>query len=448
MNLRWTLVVAAGLLALACSGSGNNNRPPDGGKMDGPATGKKDSKPGGKQDSWTGGKKKEVGQPCSANVECKEGRCHLGVCIASQLKGVGAPCTGKAHCKTMKCVGGKCAPGASPKGAACLNKEECASGKCEAGKCAGTSTGGTCANDAQCPGGVCYQGKCAKNCTKPSDCPTGQVCNSDNGKRVFCSKAAFNPQVGKFCGISASCPGGLTCTGTKYDWATYCRGTCKSDLECPPAYECETSAGAGSPRYCRPRRFCSTCAHDGSCPTGHKCVAMLGGKYCARKCNPGSTECPMAASCKAVAGGHYCQPKGGSCKGNGGVCSYCTKNDHCNPGGLCLAFNLTEEPFCGSDCTSSGSCGGGHKCYTIGSSGKKQCGPALKPGGKYPTCSSGITYPIFNVGDVIDDFAMVGYRDANNNGTLADDKNLQVVKLSDLAKGGAKLLLLNISAFW
>ena len=194
--------------------------------------------------------------------------------------------------------------------------------------------------------------------------------------------------------------------------------------------------------------MCSQCVHDGSCPSWMKCVSMLGGKYCTSRCNPGSTECPMASACKAVSGGNFCQPKVGSCKGNGGVCSMCTKNDHCQAGGLCLSFSLTEENFCGADCTASGTCAGGFKCYSVSTtSGQKQCGPTVKPGGKYPTCTNGITFPILGVGDVIDDFAMVGYRDTNNNGTLTDDKTLQVIKLSDMAKG-AKLILLNISAFW
>ena len=392
------------------------------------------------------GKKKEVGQPCGGNNQCKEGRCHLGVCVAAKLQGNGTPCTKNAQCKSMSCVGGKCAPGTAAKGTACLSKDECASGLCLAGKCAPPPVGTPCSKDSECASGICYAQKCAKACTKPADCLSGEVCNTDNGKRVFCLKPSYNSGLGKFCGVSGACASGLTCVGSKYDWGTFCRGTCTSDLACPPAMECETATG--STRYCRPRRMCSQCAHDGSCPSSMKCVAMLGGKYCTSSCNPGSTECPMASECKAAAGGNFCQPKSGSCKGNGAVCASCTKNDHCKAGGLCLSFSLSEENFCGADCTSSGSCAGGYKCYTVNSAtGKKQCGPALKSGGLYPTCTSGITFPIFGVGDVIDDFAMVGYRDSNNNGTLTDETNLQVIKLSDMAKG-AKLILLNISAFW
>ena len=155
----------------------------------------------------------------------------------------------------------------------------------------------------------------------------------------------------------------------------------------------------------------------------------------------------MAAQCKAAGGLNVCQPKSGSCRGNGGICAGCSKNDHCKTGGMCLSMTLSGETFCGAPCTSSASCGGSFQCYNLGTSGQKQCGPGVPPGSKYPTCSSGITFPIFNKGDKIDDFAMVGYRDTNNNGTLADEQKLQVVKLSHYAKT-AKLILLNISAFW
>jgi len=430
------------LVACGCSGSGGG----DSNKKDAAAqywdSGKKKDayKPPPKLD--LGGKKKLAGEPCAANAQCKDGRCHRGICLAGKLGAAGAPCKGPAFCRSVKCVGGKCAPGTMPQGSGCLFPEECLSGKCVNGKCAAKPSGGKCAKDSECGGGVCYKQKCAKRCTKPSDCAAGEVCNTDNGKRVFCLKATYNTNVGKLCGATGSCPGGLTCTGTKYDWATFCRGSCSTDLDCPPALECEKS---GSSRYCKPRRMCSVCAHDGSCPKGMKCVAMLGGKFCTSKCNPGSTECPMAASCKAAAGGHYCQPKGGKCTGNGGVCSPCTKHDQCNSGGLCLSFNLTEESFCGSDCTASGTCSGGFTCYKVSSTGQKQCGPSKKV--KYATCTNGITFPIYNVGDVINDYAMVGYKDTNNNGTLTDEKTLQVIRLSDMAKG-AKIILLNVSAFW
>ncbi len=364
-------------------------------------------------------------------------------------KGNGSPCNGPAQCKSNTCKGGACVNGTGPGGAPCAYAEQCAKRKCVNGKCGGGGTGAkpngaACGGDGECVSGICHGGKCAKPCSKPADCP-GQVCNSD-GKRVFCYTPKYPAQSGVFCGATGQCTGGLSCVGNLYDHAAYCRGTCQTDLDCPPSLECETSS-SGSGRYCKPRRFCSGCVHDGNCRDGMKCVSMMGGKYCASTCNPGSTECPMSAQCKAAGGLNVCQPKTGSCRGSGGICSGCSKNDHCKSGGLCLSMSLSGESFCGAPCTSSASCGGGYTCYTIGSTGKKQCGPGVPAGGLYPTCSSGVTFPIFNKGDRINDFAMVGYRDTNNNGTLTDETNLQVIKLSQMAKG-AKLILLNISAFW
>ena len=368
----------------------------------------------------------------------------------NNAKGNGQACSGNSQCKSLHCAGGKCAPGSGPVGKSCLHPEECASNKCVAGKCAPGGGlkphGSSCAKGGECASTICYAGKCSKPCTKPGDCAGGQLCGSDDGKRIFCYSPKYNPGLGKPCGATGACPPGLTCIGIKYDWGAFCRATCSTDLDCPPAMECETSTDAK--RYCRPRRMCSQCVHDGNCQAGDKCVAMLGGKFCTRACNPGSTECPMSAQCMAAGGGNFCQPKVGSCKGDGGICAACTKNDHCKAGGMCLSFSLSGENFCGAPCTSDAACGGNYKCYTVSTStGQKQCGPKLLSGSTYPTCSSGITFPIFNVGDTIDDFAMVGYTDTNNDGTLSDETQLQVIKLSHLAKG-AKLLLLNISAFW
>ena len=417
---RYALLLGCALaLAVGCGDSGGDPPAPDAAPPagDGPLKqdtgGKKDTKPSGKQ-------------------------------------GNGAPCAGPGQCKSDKCLNGKCVNGTATDGTPCTFQEQCANRKCESGKCGSGGTGkkpagASCGKNGECVSGICYDGKCAKPCTKPSDCP-GQICNSDDGKRVFCYTPKYNSKLGAFCGVDGACASGLTCVGNKYDHGAYCRGTCKTELDCPPSLECETAPSGGSTRYCKPRRFCSGCVHDGNCRDGMKCVAMTGGKYCASPCTPGSTECPMAAQCKAAGGLHVCQPKTGSCRGSGGVCSGCSKNDHCKPGGMCLSLSLSDESFCGAPCTSSTSCGGSYKCYNVGTTGQKQCGPGVLAGGKYPTCSSGVTFPIFNKGDRMGDFAMVGYRDTNNNGTLADETKLQVVKLSHFKT--AKVILLNISAFW
>ena len=423
---RTTLITAvlgcALALAVGCGESSGDPPAPDGAPPAGDGPQKKD----------TGGGKKDTGP--------------------SGKQGNGSPCSGPGQCKSDKCQNGKCVNGTAPDGAPCAFPEQCAKRKCISGKCGGGGTGkkpngAACGGSGgECQSGICHASKCAKPCSKPGDCPAGQVCNSDDGKRVFCYTPKYNSKLGAFCGVDGACGAGLTCVGNMYDHATYCRGTCNNDMDCPPTLECETSF-SGSPKYCRPRRFCSGCVHDGNCRDGMKCAAMAGGKFCARACTPGSTECPMFAQCKAAGSLHVCQPKTGSCRGHGGVCSGCSKNDHCKSGGMCLSMSLSGESFCGAPCTSSASCGGGNKCYNVGTTGQKQCGPGVPAGGKYPTCSSGVTFPIFNKGDRMDDFAMVGYKDTNNNGTLTDETSLQVVKLSHYAKT-AKLILLNISAFW
>ena len=385
---------------------------------------------------------KAVNETCQTNEDCLDGLCHAQICASPAPKDNGQACAGNGDCKSFNCASGKCTAGAVIKDKECLKNEECASNNCVANKCTVKSDGAACASDAECSSTICYAKKCVKSCTKAADCAKGQVCNSDDGKRLLCITPKYNSDVGKSCAVSGSCASGLTCIGTKNDPGTVCSSECKGDLDCPPAFTCVT--GADKKKQCIKRRFCSPCLYDGQCGTG-KCATFGGGKHCTRECTKGSTECPVYAECKDTGGGKYhCVHKAGKCKGTGKLCEPCTKNADCNTGGRCLTFNMSQESFCGTDCTQSKSCPSGNKCYQVTQAGDYQCGPTGATTTDYPKCVKSLT-PMMKPGDIMDDYAAVGYRDSDGDNDLTDEK-LKILKFSDLSD--KKIILFNISAFW
>jgi hypothetical protein len=413
---------------------------------------------------------KEVGEPCKAAADCSSSKCYTGICLAASPFENDASCKSNAECKSLVCTAGVCAAGTAELDAGCLNNEECATQVCEDAVCAPKPDGAACTSNDECEGGTCYSQlctskkgdavacaadadcasgicaskKCAVSCTKASDCKSTQDCTSDDGKRLFCFTKTYNKDVGKACGASGSCPTTATkCVGYTYDALALCSAECKSDLNCPPTLMCNKQSDGKS--YCLARPFCAPCLYDGQCGTDAKCVSMTGGKFCTKTCTKGSTECPMYAECKAGSSGtYYCQHKSGKCVGDGSLCAPCVSAAQCKTGGVCLTFGGTEESFCGTDCTSTGTCeSSSSKCYQI-STTQSQCGPAAASSGEFATCTSGLTY-IMNVGDVMDDFAMVGYNDLKGDGDTTTAK-LGIVKLSDLSS--KKIIILNIGAFW
>ena len=249
----------------------------------------------------------------------------------------------------------------------------------------------------------------------------------DNGK-----PPTYNPSIGKSCAVSGVCPGGLTCAGGGKGYAqAYCTTGCKDDTGCPPRLACHKTTAAN--KQCAPRGYCDACQTDSQCDAGHRCVSQGGRKVCLKTCNAGSTECPKFAACFALAGRHYCVHKAGSCQTNGGLCAPCTATAHCKTGGLCLAFSNTGESFCGTNCGSG--CPSGYGCYNK----VNQCVPTAKP-----SCVASLS-PMMEVGDTMEDLAMVGKLDANKDDSLAGEK-LQLIRLSQFKS--AKVILLSVAAGW
>jgi len=313
----------------------------------------------------------------------------------------------------------------------------------EVGTLTERADGAPCTGDEQCKSNICFSGKCAKTCTAAADCASTQDCGSD-GKRTFCYEPTYDKGIGTSCAVDGKCPSAsLKCAGVNggADAYAYCTAECKDDLGCPMQYFCG-EADSDKKRYCYRRGYCVRCLHDGNCASGSKCLKQGTESFCVTSCTPGRTECPRFADCKQLEGGSYCIHKSGSCVGTGGVCSPCTLDSDCETGGHCLQFSYSKESFCATDCASKACPTGPYSCEDFSSLSTKLCLPSDD---KEPKCVSSLS-PRMEVGDTMIDFAMVGYKDEDANGSLVGEK-LQVIRLSDYAET-AKIILFVMSAGW
>ena len=298
----------------------------------------------------------------------------------------------------------------------------------------GADAGAACSGNSQCKSDVCHRGSCALACTQQSHCGAGQDCGSDNGARLLCYDRRYSSNLGRACGVTGSCPGGLRCVGggRLYPGA-YCTASCGNDTDCPPRYACQQQGSSG--KLCVRRDFCSSCSLDSQCDADSRCVQQGGAKICAKRCTPGSTVCPTFARCQALAGGHFCVHRAGACNGSGGLCSACNSSSGCKNGLGCFTYSFSEESFCAGSCSSDASCPKGYWCHKS----HKRCVPDKA------TCVGSFSN-MMEVGAIMDDYAVVGYTDTNNNNSLSGEP-LQLIKLSDYAKT-KKIILLSVATGW
>lgn len=307
------------------------------------------------------------------------------------------------------------------------------------------AVGEACAGDAQCTDGICFEGKCAAPCKASAECGTAKDCASDNGKRLFCHVRSYPDGVGSDCSLAGSpCAAGQKCIGNPEAPNAACSVKCKGDVDCPPTMACMPQGDGAT--WCQPRKFCTACASDEQCGPGAVCADMGKGKFCSKLCNSGSTECPRYADCQMVGGLPMCVHRAGTCAGTGDLCQPCSDRA-CN-GGECLTVPSTLETFCAKDCKgkTDTSCGAGYACNQVSadSSAPWQCTPDTIDAKTPPTCVGKLT-PTMNENDIMEDFAMLGYVDTNDNISLKDEAP-HLIHLSDFAD--RKLIAVTISAGW
>ena len=243
--------------------------------------------------------------------------------------------------------------------------------------------------------------------------------------------------MGEPCYLSQPCGKGLSCSKDDDSVHSVCTKDCTSNLDCPATMECTFT---GATNTCLPRAFCSGCVTDEQCGEGSVCTDMgAGAKFCSKLCTPGKTECPRFADCTEIEGRNVCTHRSGLCVGDGTLCQPCADHKCAADGDLCLTFPTTGESFCSQACTANADCGPtGYKCTKIDAAGNKQCIPTVN------RCVGKIS-KLYEVGDTMEDYAIIGRRDTNGDNKLSDEEP-QLIKLSDFAD--RDLIGITTSAGW
>ncbi len=306
------------------------------------------------------------------------------------------------------------------------------------GDTAPPSTLGTdCAADKDCgEGELCHRGVCVASCKTPADCG-GNDCSADAVGRMVCAPAAYSKHIGESCGADGVCPEGTTCIGVPYSAFAFCSAACADDTDCPMSHYCGDAQGQ---KVCLERKFCSSCNHDGNCSNGGACIELQGGRFCSRGCTAGGNDCPRYAACQDVGGGNFqCVHKAGTCIGDGSLCTPCTGEGQCETGGACLTYNHTKESFCATACETT--CPADYNCVKVG--GGNKCVPASKTD---PKCVSSINAKHMDVGDIMEDYSMIGMIDTDGDGILHTEQP-RIIRMSDFQEHH-ELILLNVAAVW
>lgn len=253
----------------------------------------------------------------------------------------------------------------------------------------------------------------------------------------------FAQEFGWPCGGTGVCGGGLKCFGNVESPSALCTDNCSGDADCPTAFACSKfQLKDGATSVCTPRDFCSTCKSDAECGSGGRCIAMGSASYCSRSCDPNGTDCPRYATCSEISAGDFaCVHAAGDCKGDGTLCAACASEDNCGTGGACLSYLHTKEQFCSAPCNGT-TCPATFKCVDVqtATGPAKQCVPGDT---KAPKCVPKL-HAYLEEGDIMQDFAITGYM---TGGDGASDAPM-VIKLSEFAKNGYKIILLNAAAGW
>lgn len=274
-----------------------------------------------------------------------------------------------------------------------------------------------------------------------TDTGTGDSGTVDTGasKPDTSAPKEFPAEFGWPCGGTGKCEADLKCFGNVESPSAICTAECAADSDCPVEFACTKS---GKTSVCLPREFCSSCKTDAQCGAGGRCVGMGAASYCTRSCTFGKTDCPRYATCTEIGADDYvCIHSAGDCQGDGTLCAACAAEDTCGSGGACLSYLHTKEQFCSAPCDGT-TCPATYKCVDVQTAtGKsKQCVPGDS---KSPKCVPKL-HNYLEVGSIMQDFAITGY--ITNGDGLADTP--MVIKLSEFAKNGYKIILLNAAAGW
>jgi hypothetical protein len=227
-------MLAAGVLATACSGGDDDGGASTGGaatrggsggstggsqnQQGGTATGgEAPSETGGDGPSSTGGVSSQGGEPGTGGSGNPCASCDSGACLSATEC---VECTADEHCKDSAkpacdtdahvCV--ECLPTADtcPSGSYCTSDFTCTSGckdddSCASGSCSAAHDCAQCVSDSECADGrVCSTGTCMETCSSDDDCGSNSCCSDHcvdlGGSVEHCGACGTACAASEFCG--------------------------------------------------------------------------------------------------------------------------------------------------------------------------------------------------------------------------------------------------------
>ena len=360
---------------------------------------------GGKCAVSVGGDKKADGATCSDASECTSGKCGGSpkVCggqdSGGDKKADGATCNDASECTSGKCGGDpKVCGGVDKKdpGEDCTANDDCKSNKCDLGD-GKTSTcldeNGkkgekvACANNDECVSGSCLGSDASsKTCKKLVD--NGEDCDFlFECKSKYCKKSGSDNKGkcadkvadGQSCDVHADCTSGY-CAG---DSSKVCTAKKANDASCSESIECTSGlcAGAdGAAKVCTDAsKLNESCADGKKCADGLTCNNDASTPVCKKSidadCDTASADdascitgyCGSASKCKLKIGADcgvagqmpmHSNCDSGKCLGNGSVFQ-CVASD----------YKMDE----GQECDDLFLCKDGLKCTSVLGKAEKVC---------------------------------------------------------------------------
>jgi hypothetical protein len=353
-HARTTLLLAAGLLGLACQAATTSKQP--------------------------------LGASCNGDDSvCSSGFCltvDSGTAICSK------PCTKTSECGSNSVCGSTarstnvCLPiGLNGN---CKTDQQCSAGfvcDTDAGRCyikVDRQACDPCTSSKQCPKntageqGVCRKDGNSNSCTIPcvngACADTNDVCTMVDGATTpqcipnNASHTCFQEKgLCEACHADSECGTGASCVRNLASNEQFCAPGCRLDVaaDCPNGFACGDLSGVGAgPDVCLPTS-----------------------RTCSGYCNSTTDEnirrqCGVAATCDLTT--RTCQPKT-----DGSQCAACSTDDNCvntHPDSVCLENQCTDcpfkgEKFCSAPCSDTNPCGTGYTCTPVGIGGPTFCVP-------------------------------------------------------------------------
>ena len=279
---------------------------------------------------------------CQSDAGCPAGE----VCTHHQ-----GPTTREGLCAT--------AVGQAELGAACTQDSDCASGLCREGD-QSTYCTAVCAADADCgPGYICnrrffngdvndyYSGWCwranasALPCEAQTDCPEGEACTAYahvDGSTTYCVASLGDGQFGDPCSDYTDCYNWLCWSQPAGD---FCSAYCRQDADCGDGYICmrhESNLGYTRGVCYLSRASAVPCEYSGDCAEDEVCRQFQHIDGLKTYCLPPAGIFEQGQSCE-----YNNQCRSGLCNLIKGCETFCTRDEHCPVGTLCLPFSYPEN---------------------------------------------------------------------------------------------------------